>query len=165
MLLSPPKTIPLVVQSGACARLEIANQGSAAVSMLLLAVAIASVAEQEPRRQICPVGPDGRQDGGSLDQRLETRRSDLELIRVGRATAGVDGVDFAMLREGGPTLHCMVERAAIVALAGMPVTTGGMVAAFDRCRDRVEAIVADKLERGELEAGMVVVEFKDVRGR
>ena len=87
----------------------------------------------------------------------------MELIRIGRATAGVDGVDFAMLREGRPTLHCMVESAAIVALAGRPVTTGEMLSAFDVCRDRVEAIVAEKLGRGELEAGMVVVEFKDVR--
>jgi len=87
----------------------------------------------------------------------------LGLIRIGRASAGDDGVDFAKLREDGFTVHCMVERAAIVALADRPVTTGEMVSAFDACRDRVEAIVAEKLKRGELEAGMIVVEFKDVR--
>jgi hypothetical protein len=86
----------------------------------------------------------------------------LGLIRVGRATVGVDGVDFAMLREDGPSFRCFVEKAAIVALAARQVTTGEMLAAFDLCRDRVEAIVAAKLKRGELDAGMIVVELKDV---
>lgn len=72
----------------------------------------------------------------------------MGLIRIGRATAGVDGVDFAMLREDGPSFRCFVEKAAIVALAARQVTTGEMLAAFDLCRDRGRSH-----RGGEAEAG------------
>jgi hypothetical protein len=86
----------------------------------------------------------------------------LGLLRIGKATAGVDGVDFAVLMDGGRTLLCMVERAAISALVRRAVTSGQMLDEFKRVQDQVQAMVMAKVERGQTENGMVFVELVDV---
>ena len=75
--------------------------------------------------------------------------------------AGVGGVDFAMRRSDGGHLRYTVDRDALEQLAGRFLAVDQMLPVFAAQQSRIEHIVRDKLAKGALEHGRVVVRLED----
>jgi hypothetical protein len=86
----------------------------------------------------------------------------MHLKRIGLPHLGTDGVGFAMMRDDGVRQQCLVERDALVLLAGRHLMSGEMLAAFERHRDAIEAAAIRKFATGSLEGRLVVIEKSDV---
>ena len=86
----------------------------------------------------------------------------MHLRRTGHPDLGVDGVGFAMLRDDGVRLQCLLEPEALTHLAGRHLMSGEMLEAFEGYRDVIEAAAIRKFATGPLDGDLVVIERRDV---